>query len=284
MPNWVRNRVIAEDPAKLKELLLNEKGEVDFNKVIPMPQDLMISAGSNSYQMPTAKVFVDYHKKQLEDQAIIDKELDKLFDESLTQREFLRKVLTTHIALQVISNVKGWDRNSKDFNSNVEQFVAGYYNFQKYGYTDWYEWSRKEWGTKWNASNTQDCGDVIEFETAWCMPYKVFEALAVKLDMPVRVQYADEDLGSNCGLVDFVANPDTNEVDCFELLGESVELANDTWGYGSITVFDEETGDWIEDIDDERVIKANKDYFEMQQKTNALMTATDVANSYEVVQ
>ena len=284
MPNWVRNRVIAENPAKLKELLLNEKGEVDFNKVIPMPQDLMISAGSNSYQMPTARVFVDYHKKQLEDQAIIDKELDKLFDESLTQREFLRKVLTTHIALQVISNVKGWDRNSKDFNSNVEQFVAGYYNFQKYGYTDWYEWSRKEWGTKWNASNTQDCGDVIEFETAWCMPYKVFEALAVKLDMPVRVQYADEDLGSNCGLVDFVANPDTNEVDCFELLGESVELANDTWGYGSITVFDEETGDWIEDIDDERVIKANKDYFEMQQKTNALMTATDVANSYEVVQ
>lgn len=284
MPNWVRNRVIAENPAKLKELLLNEKGDVDFNKVIPMPQDLMINAGSNSYQMPTAKVFVDYHKKQLEDQAIIDKELDKLFDESLTQQEFLRKVLTTHIALQVISNVKGWNRDSKDFNSNVEQFVAGYYNFQKYGYTDWYEWSRKEWGTKWNASNTQDCGDVIEFETAWCMPYKVFEALAVKLDMPVRVQYADEDLGSNCGLVDFVANPDTNEVDCFEILGESVELANDTWGYGSITVYDEETGDWIEDIDDERVVEANKNYFEMQQKTNVLMTATDVANSYEVVQ
>ena len=43
-------------------------------------------------------------------------------------------------------------------------------------------------------------------------------ALAKRLNMPVRVCWADEDLGSNCGMIDLVYNPTTDEVECYEVM------------------------------------------------------------------
>lgn len=44
---------------------------------------------------------------------------------------------------------------------------------------DWYKWRCSYWGTKWNACYTHiTTNDEVSFDTAWCEPVKVFEALS----------------------------------------------------------------------------------------------------------
>jgi len=69
---------------------------------------------------------------------------------------------------------------------------------------DWYTWRNKYWGTKWGA---YDCYTIIGksyikfvFSTAWSMAYPVMERLHV-LGYKYELKYADEDYGSNCGIL-----------------------------------------------------------------------------------
>ena len=71
-----------------------------------------------------------------------------------------------------------------------------------YGASDWYEWRRNNWGTKWEAYDQQheEGSLVYEFNTAWTSPIEVIKYLSKKFPTSVfGVEYADEDLGNNCG-------------------------------------------------------------------------------------
>ena len=57
MPNHIINVVTCDDMNELEKLLLDEKGEVDFNIVIPRPKDLDITSGSHSYDTPSKYFF-----------------------------------------------------------------------------------------------------------------------------------------------------------------------------------------------------------------------------------
>ena len=62
------------------------------------------------------------------------------------------------------------------------------------------DWSREHWGTKWNAYSQTIEDDTLRFDTAWSHPTPVIEALSKKFpEDEITVQFADEDLGSNCG-------------------------------------------------------------------------------------
>lgn len=64
----------------------------------------------------------------------------------------------------------------------------------------WYAWNVNNWGTKWNAYDSEVTEGRVQFDTAWSHPYPVMKALAAKHpDVEFEVQYADEDLGSNLG-------------------------------------------------------------------------------------
>ena len=54
-------------------------------------------------------------------------------------------------------------------------------------------------------------------------------------------------------------------------MNESVELAHECWGYGSMSVYDEETQDWIEDEENPRFIEANKKYQSVIEEISVLM-------------
>lgn len=65
---------------------------------------------------------------------------------------------------------------------------------------NWYDWNIKNWGTKWNCyeSSIKDSSDgvVIEFYTAWSIPYPIIVALANQLkSKKMTHEYYDE--GSN---------------------------------------------------------------------------------------
>lgn len=69
----------------------------------------------------------------------------------------------------------------------------------------WYNWNSSHWGTKWNAYSVEwkDLGNgrvELRFDTAWAHPEPVIRALSRKFPTEIiEVQFADEDLGSNCG-------------------------------------------------------------------------------------
>lgn len=92
--------------------------------------------------------------------------------------------------------------NSSAPNSN-EQLAKKM--IKKYGSPDWYHWRLDNWGTKWLPSNTEiiwDCN--AEFDTAWSTPEPIFQKLSEKYHTFVYVEYADEDLGYNCGSLRYV--------------------------------------------------------------------------------
>ena len=55
----------------------------------------------------------------------------------------------------------------------------------EYGADNWYDWSNKHWGTKWEVSDVEMFQDSeyeaqYEFDTAWCPPEGIFYALKNK--------------------------------------------------------------------------------------------------------
>lgn len=238
MPNYVKNVVTCANMDELKKLLLNENGEVDFNIVIPKPKDLDITSGSHSYDMPSKYFFTEEAKRKLEKQRrIIGNVLEMFYDDTMTQAEFVQKVLEDKKLIKTIKTFKGWrSRRSKNVQyvmkkkelaEALENYIKGFFNLKRYGETDWYEWSIKHWGTKWNGYETVvDCG-AIQFETAWSTPVPVFVELSKRLkDTSIIVHYADEDIGSNCGSL-VILNGEVSECEP----RNPRRFACDLWGY-----------------------------------------------------
>lgn len=81
----------------------------------------------------------------------------------------------------------------------------------KYGSDNWYDWSCKNWGTKWNAYSTSEpmlnpkgTRATYLFQTAWSTPAPVIRKLSEKFpDVKIKVWYADEDCGRNVGIYEF---------------------------------------------------------------------------------
>lgn len=112
---------------------------------------------------------------------------------------------------------------------NIEHGDCGYpsYNVRsdcvhpETGKVCWYAWNPKNWGTKWNAydqgwitgegqqpmsSPPEDSNEpvTVKFETAWAIPEPVFVEWARRnRTEPIHIEFADEDLGSNVGILDY---------------------------------------------------------------------------------
>lgn len=70
---------------------------------------------------------------------------------------------------------------------------------ETYGADNWYDWRYKNWGVKWDASESQffDDDDIIaEFETPWGPPIEFFKRLSLEFpELDFRLQFADEFFG-----------------------------------------------------------------------------------------
>lgn len=202
MPNWVTNTikpVKSEDWNKLKELLLNENGDVDFHVITPISKDLDITSGSFSYVMSNKPYKEGLFKKQTD---VIDKILEPYYNNTITQKEFTKKVLEKLTEKQFSSFIETYNLT---FNNNIERIeyieniVKGFFNYNRYGYPDWWDANIELWGTKWNAhySIVNDCTKTIEFDTAWSCPLPIIKKISQTVS--IIVTYADEDLGYNYG-------------------------------------------------------------------------------------
>ena len=75
----------------------------------------------------------------------------------------------------------------------------------KYGFPSWFGWRTENWGTKWNASETETDENYIYFATAWSTPFKIFIEMSKKNPKTYfQVKYYDEAIGRNCGIIEYI--------------------------------------------------------------------------------
>lgn len=86
-----------------------------------------------------------------------------------------------------------------------------------YGDKNWYDWCRANWGTKWNAYGYQKGFDYSQtdslwFQTAWSAPHPILQKLSDMFpEIEFRHQWADEDIGYNCGQHRYFGGERTDE-------------------------------------------------------------------------
>jgi hypothetical protein len=198
MPNWVRTRLtfngeqsrIDELKAFVKSETKDESGELhtnlfDFNKVVPMPEELNIESGSSG----------DWGMRYL----LLNAKSSFLWTDD--DRSFMERM------------EKQKEENPDRFNNDVELGKKYLNNISKYGHTTWYEWHCANWGTKWNACEVEWVNDnQVEFETAWSFCFPIVEKLSQLFpDVAIEFSFADEDCGSNTGTGTI---KDGEEIDC----------------------------------------------------------------------
>lgn len=194
MPNYVRNILVPKDETKLKDLLVNEKGEIDFNKLIPRPKDLDIA--SSTYLWKSASKWSSVSEINFQD-FYLELPLQKIYGRHhASQEEFVKFALKNDSIKQNICKLFS---HFKPKEEDIKNYLASFYNLSKYGCTDWYDWSCVKWGTKWNACGTYCAGESYDFDTAWSTPLGIWQELAKHTDFVVL--YADEDEGNNCGYI-----------------------------------------------------------------------------------
>ena len=168
MPNHIINTIrLTGDREKISELLESIKdnrigiGSLDFNKVIPMPESLQIETSSSMERgLKAYKEFVDICTF---DGANKDMDLLNIPEDK------------ENIFLRMRKDVKreDWELGRQAFRNEV-----------MYGAPSWYDWSIKNWGTKWNSYgyDNLDRSDIAEnpefsFYTAWSAPTQLSKNL-----------------------------------------------------------------------------------------------------------
>lgn len=218
MPNHITNILRIEASKELTAQIksdiksVDEEGEtrhIDFNKILPMPESLNITSGST-----TSNGIAILQYRAGDDTAIRGIMGYAWANEFSTPEDLIEHMI-----------VKG--------SANLEEAQKALDNERLYGCRDWYGWSTDNWGTKWNAYNTNDTDvDEVSFETAWSNPYPVIIALSAKYPEAVfHMRFADEDFGHNVGEYS-LQNGDVVDENIPEGGSEeALELAADITGY-----------------------------------------------------
>lgn len=175
MPNHITN--ILKCDADIVSSLTNGERLVDFSSVVPMPEGL-------------SSIVCEGRAQSLAELLTGGTKLNPASDDLLGGLQLSN----------AISLLQGGAIQKFPTEEAFENFIAMLQCFRKCGYISWYDWSVSNWGTKWNAYEVEIIDGGVKFQTAWSAPHPVIAALAGKFpESEIHHQYADEDIGSNCG-------------------------------------------------------------------------------------
>lgn len=218
MPNWVKNKVRFDDKRVIEECYTEENGEenFDFNKIIPMPKSMhLTSGGKETTSIIYAISKMSGFKKEEVIKKLKETETDfygNYYNKLLKNIENYKDEDFKKADKELKDIIKG---NKDDMFENIDYKGLGIKNLEdlgntyinniiEYGFDTWYDWSCENWGTKWGACHTYYVDENnIEFDCAWSMPYNVLKEISKKYQTRVKVDFADEDIGNNCGTIIF---------------------------------------------------------------------------------
>ncbi len=186
MPNHVTNVITADSDVLAS--LLNDKGEIDFGVLIPMP-----------------KCLEDYNPHggiETRVENLLGLEMEGL-TESLEWDSALEKKDWKSLGARMHALNRIRDANKPINPDDLDSVIRGARNYLECGHISWYTWSIEHWGTKWNAYEHSVSDESLRFQTAWSIPAPVIECLIKQHPRStVLFEWADEDLGNNCGVME----------------------------------------------------------------------------------
>lgn len=209
MPNHITNIIelecSGERSMEIMEFLKAEGqdyGSVDFNKLIPMPESLDITSGSETDRgIEIYLTAINPHTKDFGYEKMSPVEFDSLVSKLNTERMFSK--YNTSLSDNEIQSLT----KDEPFEKYADIGKIATDNMIRYNATTWYEWRIANWGTKWNAYDcyVDDPHDGrLEFNTAWSGVPVIIQKISEKFpDVLIHYGWADEDIGSNTGRIDF---------------------------------------------------------------------------------
>lgn len=167
----------------IKEDEDDDDGEkcLDFNAVIPMPEDLRGVTASSWHLEWFALGYTSEERKNALGHGPLD--MTWVSEAGINTREALL------------------DHLSKRRPAKLEEAKAAWERQQWHGYSDWYRWSLDHWGTKWNSYSYHEVslsmGSTARlefmFDTAWSPPIPVFAKMAEEFpELEFEIAYYDE--------------------------------------------------------------------------------------------
>lgn len=225
MPNYVKNIMRVNKNYDKIAKLFDKKEDFDFNKIIPMPITMKVVSGSyNKLAIECLFSTMDNEEKAEICSWLINTNYSNYCE--LAYKDFdLKKIKedNEHFIKNYVDdeykNIGIW--NLRDFGEKLLN------NIKEYNADTWYDWSCDNWGTKWNSCDSTTNGvDEWQFETAWSMPMPIYKKLSSMFDdTTFTIEYADEDLGYNCGIVKLKGGKVI-----YDTLGD-YKFACNLWGY-----------------------------------------------------
>lgn len=263
MPNWVKNRLTVEGENAekvLASLLVEDKEEknglrFDFNKILPMPKELDIIAGSLTNRcaalyLMSINPYIEYYEG--------DKAGEKEFLEIIQKVRGSGSLILSDFNLS-IEDIQTYEKSVFSHEENGQKFdkekalaygKQAVDNILKYDAMTWYEWCNREWDTKWNACDTQVIDDTtVEFSTAWSDVRDLICTLSEKYpDNNFHYEYCEEQPGYYCGVIDI----QEGVMSIGDYIGnskEAYEMYFDFWGGREDFRYNEKAGtyEYIED-------------------------------------
>jgi hypothetical protein len=206
VPNWVLNKVnFYGKPERLKQLrefITTSETSFNFEKLLPVPEPLKISSGSDEH---VALRFASVRRK---------------YKDNWKDSTEFKQLESEYEKVPWVKTERTWD----EWADLGDVYLA---NVEMYGATTWYDWCIDNWGTKWNACDIDWEDDAhVKFETAWSAPEGIYKALAEAFpDVHFEVEFADEDIGNNCGCINYFG--EDVQIECMN----DYDFACGVWGY-----------------------------------------------------
>lgn len=207
MPNWTYNRIKCKKSIGDKILTITENGySFDFNKLIPMPDDLKLDAGSiEGDSIACYYLSLNDDEKNKLMKLLKSKEASYCHNYWNKYKDDIKKLENNPKRLnKKINNFNGlfdFDKEKQftSINELGKQYVE---NIKKYNFPQWYDWCVKNWGTKWNVEEDVDIvydknidEYDISFQTAWSVPTGIVKRYSelCEDDEEFYWKYEDED-------------------------------------------------------------------------------------------
>lgn len=194
MPNWVSTDIECTGGyiKEMREAIASEDRPIDFNKIIPMPDDLNVESSS------IGSLYMAW---------LLSEKGTKLISEDTALRyyghhhvrDFYSSLITAgpRANLAEINNRIKKDTTSGDIGllRHQEGIALGkryIENIEKYGFESWYGWCNTNWGTKWNACEPWVEDNVFRMETAWSYPEPVIKEMMHTYKISANINCIDE--------------------------------------------------------------------------------------------
>ena len=259
MPNWVTNHLTITGPNAEQVVIdiTNEAGpgeipsrELDFNKIIPMPESLKVPAGSITNAVISAYLYKnkELHTKKLET-SLNNTQFFGRFDVREHDEDTYQKLIENYCNKEKSEYSPSY--TEEEFMELGKQLLD---NLEQYGCLDWYGWSNANWGTKWNARTILVENNIIIFETAWSDVRDLICKLSEKYpENHFEYMWAEEQIGNYVGRATFHKGAEIEMIDYEDWSKEAYEQAFDLVGGEDMFEFDEEMGTYkyIEEVQNE---------------------------------